>query len=248
MPRDELVFSTKAGWDGWRGPYGNWGGKKYLVASLDRSLKRLGLDYVDIYYHHRPDPKTPLEETLGAMDLLAKQGKVLYVGVSAYTGEQFRRSLEVVRRHDWSPVTIHQPNYSMLRRDIEEDLLPDTAQAGTGVIVFCPLAQGQLTEKYLHGLPADSRYGRRGERGRRWYEQRKAAGVWDKVAKLNELARARGQSLPQMALAWILRDERITSVLIGASKVDQLAENIQAVHAPPLSEQELRQIEEILAG
>lgn len=246
MPRDELIISTKAGYYMWDGPYGDWGSKKYLVASLDQSLKRLGLEYVDIFYHHRPDPETPLEETLGALDLIVKQGKALYVGVSNYRGEQFQKAVEVIREHDWTPITIHQPSYSMMNRWIESDLLPHTSEAGTGVIVFCPLAQGVLTDRYLDGLPADSRMGKRGEEGQKWYERQKAAGVWDKVAALNEIASARGQTMAQLAITWILRDARITSVLTGASRAEQIAENLEAAQAEPLSDEELQKIEQIL--
>ena len=246
MPRDELIISTKAGYYMWDGPYGDWGSKKYLVASLDQSLKRLGLEYVDIFYHHRPDPETPLEETLNALDLIVKQGKALYVGVSNYRGEQFQKAVEVSRQHDWAPITIHQPSYSMMNRWIESDLLPHTAEAGSGVIAFCPLAQGVLTDRYLDGLPDDSRMGKRGDEGRRWYEKQKAAGVWDRVTALNEMAKSRGQTMAQLAITWILRDDRITSVLTGASRVEQIAENLEAAQAEPLSDEELQKIEQIL--
>jgi L-glyceraldehyde 3-phosphate reductase len=246
MPRDELIISTKAGYYMWDGPYGDWGSKKYIVASLDQSLKRLGLDYVDIFYHHRPDSDTPLEETLGALDLIVRQGKALYVGLSNYRGERFRQAVDVVKHHDWSPITIHQPSYNMLDRWVEKDLLPHTAEAGTGVIAFVPLAQGILTSRYLNGLPEDSRMGRRGESGKQWYERLKEDGVIDKVTKLNEIAKSRGQSMAQMAISWLLRDKRVTSLLIGASRVDQLAENISAAQSPPLTEEELQKIEAIL--
>lgn len=247
MPRDELVISTKAGFHMWDGPYGDWGSKKYLVASLDQSLQRLGLDYVDIFYHHRPDPEIPLEETLGALDLMVKQGKALYVGVSSYRGDRFVQAIETVKRHDWAPITIHQPSYSMFNRWIENDLLPHTAMAGTGVIPFCPLSQGVLTDRYLDGLPADSRMGKRGEQGRQWYGEQERKGVWDKVRALNEIAKRRGQTMAQLAITWILRDERVTSVLIGASKVEQIAENVEAANAPKLTDEELTQIEQILS-
>lgn len=244
MPRDELIISTKAGWYMWPGPYGDWGSKKYLVASLDQSLKRMKFDYVDIYYHHRPDPDTPLEETLGALDLIVKQGKALYAGVSSYNGGQFAEAVKVVRDHDWTPITIHQPKINLLERAMEFDLLTHTAAWGCGVIAFCPLAQGRLSDKYLGGIPQDSRMARRAD-AQQWYEQQKTAGIWDKVAKLNELAKTRGQTLPQMALAWLLRDERITSVLIGTSKVEQIAENLKALDKPTFSEEELRAIDRI---
>jgi len=248
MPRDELVISTKAGYYMWEGPYGDWGSKKYLVSSLDQSLKRLGLDYVDIFYHHRPDPDTPLEETLGALDLIIKQGKALYAGLSNYRGERFRQAVEVIKQHDWTPITIHQPSYNMLDRWVEKDLLPYTAEAGTGVIAFVPLSQGVLTDRYLNGLPSDSRIGKRGDSGKQWYERLKADGVIDKVTKLNEIAKSRGQTMAQMAIAWLLRDDRVTSVLIGASRVDQLAGNLKATEAPSLTDEELQKIEQILAG
>ena len=247
MPRDELLISTKAGYHMWDGPYGDWGSKKYLVASLDQSLKRLGLDYVDIFYHHRPDPDTPLEETMAALDLIVKQGKALYVGVSSYRGEQYRQAVETMMAHDWAPITIHQPSYSMLNRWIESDLLPNTGELGTGVIAFCPLSQGILTDRYLEGLPPDSRMGRRGDSGQRWYDEQKAKGVWRRVAALNKIAQERGQTMAQLAISWILRDERVTSVLIGASKVEQIAQNVEATQAAPLTEDELQQIEQILA-
>jgi len=248
MPRDELIVSTKAGYEMWPGPYGDWGSKKYLVASLDQSLQRLGLDYVDIFYSHRPDPATPLEETLGALDLIVRQGKALYAGVSSYGGEAFRASVEIVRRHDWTPITIHQPLYNMLDRWVEGDLLEHTARAGTGVIAFCPLAQGLLTDRYLGGLPADSRWGRLGEEGRQWYEGHEKEGLWDKLRRLNAIAEARGQSLAQMALAWLLRDERVTSVLVGVSSVAQLKDNLGALNHLTISEEELRTIEAVLGG
>ncbi len=246
MPRDELIISTKAGYTMWPGPYGDWGSKKYLVASLDQSLKRLGLDYVDIYYHHRPDPKTPMEESLGALDLIVKQGKALYAGVSNYNGWQYCDAVNIIRKHNWAPLVIHQPKYHMLLRKPETDLLPHTHREGTGVIAFSPLAQGVLTDRYLNGLPPDSRRGRTPE-GKQWYQEQKAAGVWDKVAKLNDIAKARGQTLAQMALTWLLRDHRVTSVLIGVSKVEQLKENIAATTAAPLSPEELQKIDHILA-
>ena len=245
MPRDELIISTKAGYYMWPGPYGEWGSRKQLVASLDQSLKRLGLEYVDIFYHHRPDPNTPVEESLGTLDLIVKQGKALYAGLSNYNGWQFCDAVNAIRRHDWTPITIHQPCYNMLRRGVETDLLPHTDREGAGVIAFCPLAQGILTDRYLNGLPADSRRGR-SDSGRQWYEKQKAAGVWDKVARLNELARARGQTMAQLALTWLLRDARVTSVLVGVSRVEQLAENLQAATAPPLSSEELARIDQVL--
>ncbi len=246
LPRDELIVSTKAGFYMWAGPYGEWGSKKNLVASLDQSLKRLGVDYVDIFYHHRPDPDTPLDETLGALDAMVKQGKALYVGVSSYSGSRFCKAVSTARAHDWAPITIHQQHHSMLNRTCEDDLLPETQRAGTGVIAFWPLEQGILTDRYLNGLPADSRKGRKGQSGQEWYERERASGTWEKVAALNEIAGRRGQSMAQMALTWELRDERITSVLIGVSRMEQLEDDLRAVAAAPLSDEELREIDAIL--
>jgi L-glyceraldehyde 3-phosphate reductase len=247
MPRDELIISTKAGYRMWPGPYGDFGSRKYLVASLDQSLQRLGLEYVDIFYHHRPDPETPLEETLDALEQIVRQGKALYVGVSNYNGRQFRNATETVARNDLQPITIHQARFHMLGREPQADLFPHTDAAGTGVITYCPLGQGMLTDKYLDGLPEDSRWGQRGERGRQWYRKHEEAGTWDKVRKLREVAKRRGQSMAQLAITWQLADPRITSVLVGVSKVEQLAENIEAANAEPLGEQELEEIEAILA-
>ena len=222
--RDELIISTKAGYDMWPGPYGNWGSKKYLVASLDQSLKRMGLDYVDIFYHHRPDPNTPLEETVRALDGIVRSGKALYVGISNYNKEQTIAAAELFKELG-TPFIINQRKYSMFVRDIEKDGLKDYAAAhGIGIITFSPLAQGLLTDRYLHGIPEDSR-----------------------VRALNDLAAQRGQTLAQMALSWILRDGDITSVLIGASKPSQILDNIGIVHATAFSEEERRRIEEILA-
>jgi L-glyceraldehyde 3-phosphate reductase len=246
MPRDELIVSTKAGHRMWPGPYGDRGSKKYLVASLDQSLQRMDLDYVDIYYHHRPDPETPLDETFGALEQIVRQGKALYVGVSNYSGAQFRAACDVIDRHDWAPITIHQPRINMLQNGPIRDLLPHTAARGCGVIAFCPLAQGRLTDRYLDGLPDDSRQGRRGERGQKWYDEQEALGIWDKVRSLNEIAKKRGQSMAQMALSWLLAEERITSVLIGVSKLEQLQDNLDAAGAEPFSEDELEAIEGIL--
>ncbi|MCW8133975.1 MAG: aldo/keto reductase [Planctomycetota bacterium] len=243
MPRDELIVSTKAGYRMWPGPYGEWGSKKYLVASLDQSLKRMGLDYVDIFYSHRPDPNTPFEETLGALDLIVRQGKALYAGVSSYRGTQFLESVRLIEKHDWAPITIHQPSYNLLNRWIESDLLPHTDTHGCGVIAFCPLAQGLLTSKYLNGIPDDSRAALWwDERGR---ENRVNEKTLHKVRALTALAHERGQSLAQMALAWILRDPRVTSALIGASKVSQIEENVQALNHLKFSPEELKKIDEL---
>ena len=242
--RDELIISTKAGYDMWPGPYGNWGSKKYLVASLDQSLKRMGLDYVDIFYHHRPDPNTPLEETVRALDGIVKSGKALYVGISNYNKEQTIAAAELFKELG-TPFIINQRKYSMFVRDIEKDGLKDYAAAhGIGIITFSPLAQGLLTDRYLHGIPEDSRVR---TDGRFLKEAAIVEETLKKVRALNDLAAQRGQTLAQMALSWILRDGDITSVLIGASKPSQILDNIGIVHATAFSEEERRTIEEILA-
>ena len=242
--RDELIISTKAGYDMWPGPYGNWGSKKYLVASLDQSLKRMGLDYVDIFYHHRPDPNTPLEETVRALDGIVKSGKALYVGISNYNKEQTIAAAELFKELG-TPFIINQRKYSMFVRDIEKDGLKDYAAAhGIGIITFSPLAQGLLTDRYLHGIPEDSRVR---TDGRFLKEAAIVEETLKKVRALNDLAAQRGQTLAQMALSWILRDGDITSVLIGASKPSQILDNIGIVHATSFSNEERRKIEEILA-
>lgn len=242
--RDELIISTKAGYDMWPGPYGNWGSKKYLVASLDQSLKRMGLDYVDIFYHHRPDPNTPLEETVRALDGIVKSGKALYVGISNYNKEQTIAAAELFKELG-TPFIINQRKYSMFVRDIEKDGLKDYAAAhGIGIITFSPLAQGLLTDRYLHGIPEDSRVR---TDGRFLKEAAIVEETLKKVRALNDLASQRGQTLAQMALSWILRDGDITSVLIGASKPSQILNNIGIVHATSFSDEERRKIEEILA-
>lgn len=242
--RDELVISTKAGYDMWPGPYGNWGSKKYLVASLDQSLRRMGLEYVDIYYHHRPDPDTPLEETARALDGIVRSGKALYVGISNYNKEQTIAIAELFREMG-TPFIINQRKYSMLVRDIEKDGLKDYAAAhGIGIITFCPLAQGLLTDRYLHGIPEDSRIR---TDGRFLKENAINEDTIARVQKLGELAAQRGQTLAQMALAWILRDGDITSVLIGASRPSQILDNIGMIKNTTFSEEERRRIDEILA-
>ena len=241
--RDELVVATKAGYDMWPGPYGNWGSRKYLIASLDQSLKRMGLEYVDIYYHHRPDPETPLEETAGALDQIVKSGKALYVGISNYNKEQTIAIAEILHRMG-TPFIINQRKYSMLERAIEKDGLKDYAAAnGIGIITFCPLAQGLLTDRYLNGIPQDSRIR---TDGRFLKENVISEEMVEKVRKLNELAAARGQSLAQMALAWILRDGDITSVLIGASRPAQILDNIGMIKNTEFSQEERLRIDEIL--
>jgi L-glyceraldehyde 3-phosphate reductase len=229
----------------WPGPYGEWGSRKYILASLDASLKRLKLDYVDIYYSHRPDPITPLEETLGALDQAVRSGKAIYAGISSYNGVMTADAIRVCERHRFHKPIIHQPNYNMLDRWIEPDLLPVTKRYGLGVIAFCPLAQGQLTGKYLKGIPNDSRAATRDGflRPQHITEQKMS-----KVRKLDELAKQRGQSLAQMALSWVLRSPAVTSALIGASRPEQIKENVAAASAAPFGDEELRGIDTILSG
>ena len=241
--RDELLISSKAGWDMWPGPYGNFGSRKYLIASCDQSLKRMGLDYVDIFYHHRPDPETPLEETMGALDQLVRQGKALYVGVSQYNAEDTARAAGILKELG-TPFLIHQPRYSMLDRWVEEDGLLDTLQeTGIGSIVFSPLAQGVLTDKYLKGVPGDSRAGKDGRYLQASHITRE---VVAKVTALNAIALKRNQSLAQMAIAWLLKDKRVTSVLIGVSKAEQLRDNVAALDNLNFTTAELEEIEAIL--
>ena len=240
--RDELIISTKAGYDMWPGPYGEWGSRKYLLASLDQSLKRMGLDYVDIFYSHRPDPDTPLEETMGALDAAVRQGKALYVGISNYNPEQTREAARILRELG-TPCLIHQPNYSMLDRWVEDSLLDVLKEEGIGCIVFSPLSQGQLTDRYLDGIPAGARASKT---ERVWLTPDDVKGNLPKVRKLNELAQERGQSLAQMALAWVLRVPQVTSALIGSSSVEQLKDNLTALEKLDFSEDELDKIEAIL--
>jgi len=240
--RDEMIISSKAGYYMWPGPYGNWGSKKYLMASLDQSLKRMGLDYVDIFYSHRPDPDTPLEETMGALDLMVRQGKALYVGISNYSAEQTAEAISILNRLG-TPLVIHQPSYSMLNRWIEGGLQDVLQENGVGSIAFCPLAQGLLTNKYLTGLPSDSRAVKvTGALGADQVTEE----VISQVQKLNALAAERGQSLAQMALAWVLRGGRVTSALIGASKVSQIEDNVAALNHLEFTTEELQRIEDIL--
>ena len=242
--RDELIVSSKAGYRMWPGPYGEWGSRKYLVASLDQSLKRMGLEYVDIFYSHRPDPETPLEETMAALDHVVRQGKALYAGISSYNPEQTQRAADILRELG-TPCTIHQPSYNMFNRWIEDGLLDVVDEHGMGCIVFTPLAQGLLTDRYLEGIPEDSRAAKPhgALRPGRVTEERIA-----QVRKLNEIAQARGQSMAQMALAWNLRHPAVTSVLIGASKVSQIEDNVGALQKLDFSAEELAAIETILAG
>ncbi|HKF86962.1 MAG TPA: L-glyceraldehyde 3-phosphate reductase [Propionibacteriaceae bacterium] len=235
--RDELVISTKAGWETWPGPYGDRGSRKHLMASLDQSLQRLGLEYVDIFYHHRPDPDTPLEETMGALDAIVRAGKALYVGVSSYSPEHTRNAATILRELG-TPLLIHQPSYSMFNRWIEDGLLDVLDEEGAGCIVFTALAQGLLTNRYLDGVPADSRVAQGKLEQDTITEQ-----SLGRVRALNEIAKSRGQTLAQLALAWVLRDQRITSTLIGASSVSQLENNVAAVSRLDFTDQELAQID-----
>ena len=244
MPhRDEMIISTKAGYDMWPGPYGNWGSRKYLIASLDQSLRRMNLDYVDIFYHHRPDPNTPMEETMGALDQIVRSGKALYVGISNYSAEQTREA-ERILRDLGTPLLIHQPRYNLLDRWIEDGLTGVLRESGTGAIVFSPLAGGRLTGKYQHGIPADSRAG---------HDPRylKPAMIDDTLRRrteaLGKIAAARGQTTAQLSLQWVLRDEVVTSALIGASRPEQVLENIAALSFPALTSEELAGIDAAVA-
>ncbi len=246
--RDELIIATKAGHLMWPGPYGEWGSRKYLIASLDQSLQRLGLDYVDIFYSHRPDPKTPLEETLGALDQIVRQGKALYAGVSMYSGAFYVRAEEIVKAHDWAPITIHQPNYNLFTRWIESDLLEHTETYDTGVIVFSPMAQGLLTSKYLDPkdpIPGESRAA--DPDGFLKADAITPERV-EPVRQLAQLAEARGQTMAQMAVAWTLRDPRVTSALIGARNADQIRDCVGALDNLAFSDEELAQIDAITAA
>ncbi|MGG4396562.1 L-glyceraldehyde 3-phosphate reductase [Paenibacillus thiaminolyticus] len=240
--RDQMIISTKAGYYMWEGPYGEWGSRKYLISSLDQSLKRMGLDYVDIFYSHRPDPDTPLEETMMALDQVVRQGKALYVGISSYDAEQTSEAIRILKELG-TPLLIHQPSYSMLNRWIEEGLQDVLEDQGVGSIAFCPLQQGLLTNRYLHGIPEDSR-------------AKKASGslqegevsdqVIAKIRRLHEIAERRGQSLAQMALAWVLRGGKVTSALIGASRVSQIEENVMALEQLAFTTEEIADIEQVL--
>ncbi len=240
--RDELIISTKAGYDMWLGPYGEWGSRKYMLASLDQSLKRMGLDYVDIFYSHRFDPETPLEETMGALDTAVRQGKALYVGVSNYNPEQTREASRILRELG-TPCLIHQPRYNMFDRWIEDGLLDVLSEEGIGSIVFSPLAQGQLTQRYLNGIPAGARATKT---ERVWLTPDDVKANLPKAENLNELAKQRGQSLAQMAIAWVLRKPAVTSALIGASSVAQLEDSLTALNNLKFSDDELNKIEALL--
>jgi L-glyceraldehyde 3-phosphate reductase len=236
--RDELVISTKAGYDMWSGPYGIWGSRKYLLASLDQSLARLGLDYVDIFYSHRFDPDTPLEETMAALDTAVRQGKALYAGISSYSAARTKQAIEILRGLG-TPLLIHQPSYSMLNRWIEDELLDELGREGVGCIAFSPLAQGLLTDKYLAGVPDGSRATLAGSFRSEMLSDENLA----KVRALNEIAAKRGQSLAQMAIAWTLRDPRVTAAVVGASSVAQLEDTLRALAAPPFEPEELIEID-----
>jgi L-glyceraldehyde 3-phosphate reductase len=242
--RDELVISSKAGWDMWPGPYGDFGSRKYLIASLDQSLKRMGLEYVDIFYHHRPDPETPLEETMGALDHIVRSGKALYAGISMYPPELSRRAAKILRELG-TPCLIHQPNFSLFDRWIEDGLLDMLSEEGIGCIVFSPLEQGMLTNRYLKGIPSDSRAGKPNT----FLSQEDITeSKLVKVRKLNELALKRGQSMAQLALAWVLRHPTVTSALIGASKVSQIEDAVATLNNLSFTQEELNKIDQILAG
>jgi L-glyceraldehyde 3-phosphate reductase len=242
--RDELIISTKAGYDMWPGPYGEWGSRKNLLASLNQSLKRMGLDYVDIFYSHRPDPETPMEETMSALDAAVRQGKALYVGISSYSPEQTQEAAQILRQMG-TPCLIHQPSYNMFDRWVEDGLLDVLDQEGIGSIVFSPLAQGQLTDRYLNGIPSGARATKT---ERVWLTPDDINSNIAKIHKLNDLAQQRGQKLSQMAIAWVLRKPQITSALIGASSVKQLDENLVALDNLSFSQAELDAIEAVLKG
>jgi L-glyceraldehyde 3-phosphate reductase len=239
--RDELIISTKAGWDMWPGPYGNLGSRKYLLASLDQSLKRMGLDYVDIFYHHRPDPDTPMEESLGALDTAVRSGRALYAGISSYNAKQTAEAVKIMRQLG-TPCLIHQPKYSMFVREPERALFDVLEKEGVGSIVFSPLAQGLLSDRYLKGIPGDSRA------ARDFFLKKKDIGeaLLAKVRALNEVALRRGQTLAEMAVAWVLRDSRVTSALVGTSKVSQVEDNVAALKNLTFSTEELRTIDGVL--
>lgn len=240
--RDELIISTKAGYLMWDGPYGEWGSKKYLVSSLDQSLKRMGLEYVDIFYHHRPDPDTPLEETMSTLDLIVRQGKALYVGISNYRPEETARAIEILRRLG-TPCLIHQPRYSMFDRWVEDGLLDVLEREGVGCIPFSPLEQGMLTDKYLKGIPKDSRVAK----GVGFLTESHLTNErLEKIKQLNQVASNRGQKLAQLALVWLLKDARITTVLIGASKTQQVLDAVESLKNATFSQDELNRIESIL--
>lgn len=241
--RDELIISSKAGYDMWPGPYGDWGSRKYLVASCDQSLKRMGVDYVDVFYHHRPDPETPLEETMGALDYIVRSGRALYAGISNYGGEGIKRAAAILKELG-TPLLINQNRYNMFERSVEGSVLNAVSETGSGLIIFSPLAQGLLTDRYLGGIPQDSRIQ---TDGRFLNEGRLAAEKIERVRKLSEIAAARGQTMAQLALAWVLRHQEVTSVLIGASKCSQIESCCTAAANTTFSETELAAIDAVLA-
>jgi L-glyceraldehyde 3-phosphate reductase len=241
--RDELIISSKAGYDMWPGPYGNYGSKKYLVASCDQSLKRMGLEYVDIFYHHRPDPDTPLEETMSALNHIVRQGKALYVGISNYPADLAEKAACLLKDLG-TPCLIHQPKYSMFERWIEDDLLDILDDNGIGCIAFSPLAQGMLTDKYIDGIPENSRAAKE----MTYLERGQVESQLPKIKQLHEIAKGRGQKLSQMALSWLLKDDRVTSVLIGASSSSQLKENLEALDKLEFEEDEIRKIDAVLGA
>jgi L-glyceraldehyde 3-phosphate reductase len=244
LPRDEILITSKAGYDMWPGPYGEWGSRKYMLASLDQSLKRMKVDYFDLFYSHRFDPDTPLDETIGALDTAVSQGKALYVGISSYSAKSTQDAVSVSKECSFAPLAIHQPNYSMLNRWIEDGLIDACEEQGLGIIAFCPLFQGLLTDKYLSGLPAGSRATIKNSPLRKNELSEQNLTV---IRELNDHAEQRGQSLAQMALSWVLRDNRVTSALIGASSAAQILENVKAVKQTAFSKDELIKIDRILA-
>lgn len=242
--RDEMIISTKAGWDMWPGPYGDFGSRKYLIASLDQSLKRMGLDYVDIFYHHRPDPETPLEETMGALDQIVRSGKALYIGISSYSAEETKRAVNILRGMG-TPLLIHQPSYNMFDRWVEDGLLDVLGSEGVGCIVFSPLAQGLLTDRYLKNIPDDSRVVKS---GKFLTKDDLTVQTMDRVRRLNKIAQQRGQSMAQMAIAWVLRQPAVTSALFGASRPEQVINIVGALNTLEFSQEEITRIDQILAG
>ena len=244
LPRDEILITSKAGYDMWPGPYGEWGSRKYMMASLDQSLKRMQVDYFDLFYSHRFDPDTPLNETLGALDSAVQHGKALYVGISSYSADSTRQAANICKENNLAPLAIHQPNYSMLNRWVEQGLLDTCGELGMGIIAFCPLFQGLLTDKYLNGIPKDSRFTIENSPLRKNEVNEQNLNV---IRELNDHARQRGQTLAQMALSWVLRDNRVTSALIGASSSTQILENVKAVQHTQFSVDELGKLDRILA-
>ena len=244
LPRHEIIVSSKAGYDMWPGPYGEWGSRKYLLNSLDQSLERLDMQYVDLFYSHRFDPDTPMEETLGALNSAVEQGKALYAGISSYSTEQTNKAVSICKENGWAPIVIHQPNYSMFNRWIENSLLDTAQNNGMGIIAFCPLYQGLLTDKYLNGVPKNSRAANTDGLIRK---EELNESIIDCLCKLNELASARGQSLAQMALSWVLRDDRVTSALIGASSPEQIIENCKSISNCEFASEETDKIDRLLS-